>query len=105
MAADQDLDAGGQARHLGQGSHGGSQSVGNFTSKVCVYTPDYEDKSDVRRVLRALRQDHGIRWRLSYKTDQATEAGVYGRGSAIYVSQPGSLDFEDRRKPPQQALF
>lgn len=73
---------------------------------ICVYTADYEDKGDVRRVLRALRQDHGIHWRLSYKTDEATEAGVYGRGSAIYVSQPGSLDFEDRRKkPPQQGLF
>lgn len=65
---------------------------------TCVYSYDYEDHDDVRRVLAALRE-LGIEGRLSYKSDEATLQGTYGRGAAIYVSQPGSSDFEDRRRP------
>jgi hypothetical protein len=65
---------------------------------TCVYTHDYEDHDDVRRVLVALRE-LGIGGRLSYKSDETTLQGTYGRGTAIYVSQPGSSDFEDRRRP------
>lgn len=65
---------------------------------TCVYTHDYEDHDDVRRVLAALR-GLGVESRLSYKSDEATLQGTYGRGAAIYVSQPGSSDFEDRRQP------
>jgi Domain of unknown function (DUF1917) len=65
---------------------------------TCVYTYDYEDHDDVQRVLAALR-GLGIEGRLSYKSDEATSQGTYGRGTAIYVSQPGSSDFEDRRRP------
>lgn len=65
---------------------------------TCVYTHDYEDHDDIRRVLAALRE-LGIEGRLSYKSDEATLQGTYGRGTAIYVSQPGSSDFEDRRRP------
>jgi hypothetical protein len=64
---------------------------------VMIYTADWADQHDVRRVLAALRR-LGITARLSYKTDAATLAGTYGKGSAIYVSQPDSLDFEDRRQ-------
>jgi hypothetical protein len=67
---------------------------------ICVYTSDWEDQGDVRRVLRQLR-DLGMTSRLSYKTDEATLSGVYGTGSAIYVSQPGSLDFDDRTPRPE----
>jgi hypothetical protein len=63
---------------------------------TCVYTYDFEDLDDVRRVLVALRR-LGFGGRLSYKTDSDTLQGRYGRGVATYVSQPGSLDFEDRR--------
>ena len=73
------------------------------TKLICVYTRDWEDQDDVRRVLGQLR-DLGVTWRLSYKTDEATLSGVYGTGLAIYVSQPGSLDFDDRTcrpEPPQ----
>jgi Basophilic leukemia-expressed protein Bles03 len=63
---------------------------------ICVYTRNWQDRDDVRRVLRQLR-DLGVSWRLSYKTDEATLSGVYGTGSAAYVSQPGSLEFDDRR--------
>jgi hypothetical protein len=62
---------------------------------ICVYTRDWLDHEDVRRVLRGLR-GLGISWRLAYKTDEATVAGVYGRGAAVYVSQPDSPEFEDR---------
>jgi Basophilic leukemia-expressed protein Bles03 len=71
------------------------------TRLICVYTRDWQDRDDVRRVLVALR-DLGVPWRLAYKTDEATSTGVYGRGSSVYVSPPGSRDFEDR---PRLALF
>jgi Domain of unknown function (DUF1917) len=62
---------------------------------IIVYTRDWKDKADVQRVLTELR-GLGISWRLSYKTDAATHARRYGQGVATYVSQPGSLDFDDR---------
>lgn len=63
---------------------------------TCVYTHDFEDHDDVRRVLVALR-GLGFNGRLSYKRDLDTLQGHYSDGVSIYVSQPGSLDFEDRR--------
>lgn len=65
---------------------------------ICVYTRNWQDQDDVRRVLRQLR-GLGVTWRLSYKTDEATLSGVYGTGSAAYVSQPGSWEFDDRTRP------
>jgi Domain of unknown function (DUF1917) len=65
------------------------------TKLICVYTRDWQDHGDVRRILQQLRV-LGVTTRLSYKTDQATASGVYGTGSAMYVSQPGSPDFDDR---------
>lgn len=62
---------------------------------ICVYTPDWADKADVGRVLAGLRE-LGVGWRLSYKTNDATRAGQYGDRAAIYVSQAGSMTFEDR---------
>ena len=43
------------------------------------------------------RASHAFGGVLSYKVDPATADGSYGKGSAIYVSQAGSLDFEARR--------
>jgi hypothetical protein len=62
-----------------------------------VYTYDYDDHDDVRRVLAALR-DLGFTGTLSYKSNADTRAGVYGEGASMYVSKPGSLDFDDRRE-------
>lgn len=67
---------------------------------ICAYTRDWQDQGDVRCVLRQLR-NLGVTWRLSYKTDEATLSGVYGTGSAIYASQPGSPDFDDRTHRPE----
>lgn len=63
---------------------------------IIVFTRDYRDTADVARVLGVLR-DLGVYWRLSYKADEDTLAGRYGRGASIYVSQPDARDFEDRR--------
>lgn len=63
---------------------------------TCIYTHDFEDHDDVRRVLVALR-GLGFSGRLSYKRDLDTLEDNYSDGVSIYVSQPGSLDFEDRR--------
>lgn len=62
---------------------------------IVVYTSDWRDEDDVRRVLRGLRS-LGISWRLTYKTDEATAAGVYGRHAGTYVSRSGSSDLTNR---------
>lgn len=79
------------------------RAVSPETRLICVYTRDWHDRDDVRRVLGALR-DLGVPWKLAYKTDAATAAGVYGRGASVYVSQPGSRDFRERA-PQQDTLF
>jgi hypothetical protein len=63
---------------------------------IVVYTADWQDHDDVRRVLRELRR-LGFGGRLSYKTDAATIAGRYGKGAATYVAAPGSGDFSPLR--------
>jgi hypothetical protein len=62
---------------------------------IVVYTTDWRDEDDVRRVLRGLRS-LGISWRLTYKTDEATMTGVYGRHAGTYVSPSGSSDLINR---------
>jgi hypothetical protein len=79
------------------------RATSDQTRLICVYTRDWQDQADACRVLGSLR-DLGVRWRLAYKTDEATTAGVYGRGSSVYVSHPGSRDFEDRIRY-QDTLF
>jgi hypothetical protein len=64
---------------------------------ICIYTRDWRDRDDARRVLTELRCA-GFTGRLSYKTDSDTLERRYGRGSALYVSQPGSSDLEVRRQ-------
>ncbi len=72
-------------------------SVSNRVLLTCVYTYDYEDRDDVTRVLTRLRE-LGFVGRLSYKTDAATIEGTYGKGSAMYVAQPNSVDIGERRR-------
>jgi hypothetical protein len=55
------------------------------TQVIVVYTDDWHDQNDVRRVLRELRR-LGWAGTLSYKRDEETFAGSYGQGSAYYVS-------------------
>lgn len=62
---------------------------------IVVYTSDWRDEDDVRRVLRGLRS-LGISLRLTYKIDETTTAGVYGRYAGAYVSPSGSSDLTNR---------
>ena len=49
---------------------------------ICVYTYDWTDEEDVRRIRQVLRE-LGITWKISYKTDADTRAGRYtNRGHA-----------------------
>ncbi len=43
---------------------------------ICVYTYDYRDVEDVKRI-RATLREMGIVWKIPYKTDAATYAGQY----------------------------
>ena len=62
---------------------------------IVVYTINWCDEDDVQRVLRELR-GLGVGWRLSYKTDDDTNSGIYGRGASTYTSPSGSTEL--RRK-------
>lgn len=62
---------------------------------IVVYTTDWQDRDDLRRVLRELRT-RGVGWRLAFKTDEDTNAGIYGRNTGVYVSPSGSSDFTYR---------
>jgi Basophilic leukemia-expressed protein Bles03 len=59
---------------------------------VFVYARDSSDHGEVGRLLAALRR-LGITHRLNYKTDEATRRDIYGAGSSLYTSPPGSLNF------------
>ncbi len=58
------------------------------TSKhvICVYTYDSDDTADVRRI-RAVLRGLGIRHRIPYKTDRATEPGEYRKAGRKRVSK------------------
>ncbi len=43
---------------------------------ICVYTYNHEDVEDVMRI-RATLRELGITWKIPYKTDSATRAGLY----------------------------
>ena len=43
---------------------------------ICVYTYDWTDEKDVKRIREELRLC-GITWKMPYKTDQDTEIGKY----------------------------
>jgi hypothetical protein len=82
----------------------GSRRGREILHVCCVYTADCRDTADVARVLGVLRE-LGFAQRLSYKEDAATLTGVYGQGAALYVAQPGSLEFTRRRHPVDPATI
>jgi hypothetical protein len=65
---------------------------------ICVYTYDYSDLDDVRRVFSQLRE-LGFMQQLPYKSNEDTRVGNYGNGVSLFLSRPGSNDFEIRRQP------
>lgn len=50
---------------------------------ICVYTYDYEDSADARRIREALR-DMGFMQKLPYKSNEDTLNGFYGSGNSKY---------------------
>lgn len=65
---------------------------------ICVYTSDYRDLDDVRRVLAELRT-LGFAARIFYKEDAATAANRYGQGRASLYESPRGTEIVQRRDP------
>jgi len=72
---------GGSAKVPRHGSRAQNQSNG----VICVYTYDWKDCEDVKRIRDALRKI-GIVRKISYKTDEDTERGIYGTNSTEKIS-------------------
>ena len=53
--------------------------AGNPAHVACVYTRDWTDQADARRVRAALRERCGIHWRISYKPDIYTLLGIFAK--------------------------
>ncbi|MGW4274186.1 putative phosphothreonine lyase domain-containing protein [Streptomyces seoulensis] len=73
---------------------------------ICIYTADQNqrraNKVEAERVLFALRH-LGVTHRLAYKTNDTTDADVYGEGAATYVSPTGTSRMIDRSAPHSEA--
>nr|CAI59997.1 hypothetical protein [Streptomyces tenjimariensis] len=66
-----------------------SKVLKDFT-RACVYTRDYRDLDDLRRVLTVLRELGVTGW-IDYKRDCDTARGLYGRGALFWHSPPGTV--------------
>ena len=64
----------------------GLSSKGSKHRVICVYTYDWKDWEDVKRIRDELRKI-GITRKIPYKTDEDTERGVYRAGSSEKVSK------------------
>lgn len=82
---------------LGWAAKAATRHVPGRDVLICVYTEDWRDRRDLARVLAQLRQ-LGFTDRLTYKEDAATDALRYGTGAALYVAQPGTVNFSQRRR-------
>jgi hypothetical protein len=60
-----------------------SRATKSGEKMMCVFTYDYTEAEDARRVRQALR-DLGITKKLRYKADEDTQAGRYGFGYKYY---------------------
>lgn len=56
---------------------------------ICIYTYDGDDETDVMRVREVLR-DLGVTWKIYWKADEATLAGLYTRHGDRNVSRYGA---------------
>lgn len=71
-----------------------SKVLKGFT-RACVYTRDYRDLDDLRRILTVLRK-LGVRGWIDYKRDCDTARGLYGRGALYWQAPPGTVAVEAR---------
>jgi len=77
-----------------EGKLGGLAKVPRHSSRaqspssgvICVYTYDWKDAQDVKRIREELRKI-GIIRKISYKTDEDTERGIYRANSSEKVSK------------------
>lgn len=53
---------------------------------ICVYTYDWTDVEDVMRIREELRK-LGITWKIPYKTDKDTMAGIYKKNGGKRISK------------------
>ncbi|WP_331759973.1 DUF1917 domain-containing protein (plasmid) [Streptomyces sp. NBC_01525] len=74
----------------------------NTRRVICVYTTDLHEhaanETEARRVLLALRHLGVPHW-LAYKTNDTTDAGIYGDGAAAYVSPTATTRMINRTAP------
>jgi len=63
-----------------------SHSRNSNAKVICVYTYDWKDRQDVERVREELRKI-GITRKISYKTDEDTERGIYHANGSEKVSK------------------
>ena len=71
---------------LAKASRHGSRVQSSVNGVICVYTYDWNDHQDVERIREELRKI-GIIRKISYKTDEDTERGVYSVNSAEKISK------------------
>jgi len=57
-----------------------------YTKVICVYTYDWTDESDVKRIREELRQ-LGVTSKIPYKADQETYSGMYANRGNIRISK------------------
>jgi len=58
----------------------------NSKKVICVYTYDWTDKSDVKRIRKKLRQ-LGVTFKIPYKADQDTASGAYANRGKKHISK------------------
>lgn len=63
-----------------------SHSQNSKAKVICVYTYDWKDHQDVKRIREELRKI-GIVRKISYKTDEDTERGIYNANRSEKVSK------------------
>jgi len=64
---------------------------------ICVYTYSSTDKGDVLRVRQELA-DMGFTQMMYYKTNEATNKGMYGANAWLYKSTGGDLHLNDEEE-------
>ncbi len=79
-----------------------ARSNDSFVQLICVYTKDFSDLEDVKKVLGKLR-DLGFAGRLNYKEDEATRSDIYGKGASLYTTSSG-LEIKQMRAPIEPNL-
>ena len=64
---------------------------------ICIYTYNYKDLEDIRRV-RSELADMGFTDLIYYKTNEATRSGLYGANAWLYSSDGDGLNPNSRQE-------